>query len=124
MSNFNHPCASGPTYVTAECAQWTDVLGEQDLGEGGRWFARRGGHEIALFRIDGAVHAIADSCPHAGASLAAGELDGTTIKCPAHGLRFDLATGCMRGAGGFALHTYPVRFHRGRVEVDLGAAAD
>ena len=50
-------------------------------------------------------------------------LEGTTIKCRAHGLRFDVATGCPRGAGGFALRTYPVRVHDGRVEVDLGASA-
>ena len=70
------------------------------------------------------MHAIADSCPHNGASLATGQLEGTTIKCRAHGLRFDIATGCPRGAGGFAVRTYRARVHDGRVEVDLGAAAD
>src|SRR6478735_7319252 len=83
--------------------QWTDVVGEDQLAEGGRWFARRDGHEIALFRVQGTVHAIADSCPHNGASLATGELEGTTIKCRAHGLRFDIATGCPRGAAGFTV---------------------
>ncbi|MDM0022377.1 Rieske (2Fe-2S) protein [Variovorax saccharolyticus] len=104
---------------------WTDLLAEHDLTERGRCFARLDGHEIALFRIEDAVHAIADSCPHAGASLARGALKGTTIQCPAHGLRFDLASGCIHGAGGgLAVRTYPVRIHAGRVEVDLGGAVN
>ncbi|MGO4394292.1 Rieske (2Fe-2S) protein [Variovorax sp. M-6] len=103
---------------------WTDLLGEHELAERGRCFARRDGHEIALFCIEDTVHAIADSCPHAGASLARGALEGTTIQCPAHGLRFDLANGCSRGAGGgLAVRTYPVRVLDGRVEVDFGEAA-
>jgi len=124
MSISENPTPATPVCPIGNHAQWTDVLGEHELAERGRWFARRGGHEIALFRIEGTVHAIADSCPHAGASLATGLLDGTTIKCRAHGLRFDLATGCARGAGGFALRTYPARVHDGRVEVDLGASAN
>jgi 3-phenylpropionate/trans-cinnamate dioxygenase ferredoxin subunit len=123
MSISDHPAPATPVCPIGNHTQWTDMLGEQQLAEGGRWFARRGGHEIALFRIQGTVHAIADSCPHNGASLATGQLEGTTIKCRAHGLRFDVATGCPRGAGGFALRTYPARVHDGRVEVDLGASA-
>ena len=123
MSSSDNPASAMPVCPTGNHAQWTDVLGEQQLADGGRWFARRGGHEIALFRIRGTVHAIADSCPHTGASLATGLLEGTTIKCRAHGLRFDITTGCPRGAAGFALRTYPTRVHDGRVEVDLGTSA-
>lgn len=123
MSSSDNPASAMPVCPAGNHAQWTDVLGEQQLADGGRWFARRGGHEIALFRIRGTVHAIADSCPHAGASLATGQLEGTTIKCRAHGLRFDITTGCPRGAGGFALRIYPARVRDGRVEVDLGASA-
>ena len=124
MSTSDNPTPATPVCPIGNHAQWTDVLDEHQLAEGGRWFARREGHEIALFRIQGTVHAIADSCPHNGASLASGQLEGTTIKCRAHGLRFDIATGCPRGAAGFTVRTYPTRVHDGRVEVDLGAAAD
>ncbi len=99
------------------------MIGGQQLAEGGRCFARRGAHEIAPLRIQGTVHAISDRCPHNGASLAIGQIEGTPIKC-AHGLRFDTTTDWPRGAGGFALRPYPARVHDGRVEVDIGAAAD
>ena len=104
MSTSDNPAPATPACAIGTQPQRTDLLGEQQLAEGGRWFARRGKHEIALFRAEGTVHAIADSCPHNGASLATGQLEGTTMeKCRAHGLRFDITTGCPRGAGGFAL---------------------
>lgn len=67
------------------------------------------GRSVALFNIEGKLHAVDNSCPHNGASLAGGRLDGTVLQCPAHGLRFDLASGCMPGAGGgLCLKTFPV----------------
>jgi nitrite reductase/ring-hydroxylating ferredoxin subunit len=69
----------GPLCAIGNHAQWSDVIGEQQLAESGRWFAHRGAHEIALFGIQGTVHAIVDSCPHNGASLVTGQLEGTTI---------------------------------------------
>lgn len=99
-------------------ANWVDAAAADAIAEGGRWFARREGREIALFRIAGRVYAIDDSCPHSGASLAGGKVDATTVTCRAHGLRFDLATGCQRG-GALAARTYPVRERDGRVLVDL-----
>jgi len=99
-------------------ATWVDVTATDAIGEGGRWFACREGREIALFRVRGQVYAIEDSCPHAGASLASAELEGATISCRAHGLKFDLRTGCQRG-GGLTACTYPTREQDGRLQVDI-----
>lgn len=66
------------------------------------------GHGIALFNLDGQLHAIADSCPHQGASLCAGELQGRLIQCRAHGLRFDLASGCLANSTRLKVATYPI----------------
>jgi 3-phenylpropionate/trans-cinnamate dioxygenase ferredoxin component len=49
--------------------------------------------EIAVFRVDESVWAIADRCSHAEASLAEGELFGTHVECPRHGAEFDITTG-------------------------------
>ena len=51
------------------------------------------GLRIALFNIGGTYYAIDDTCPHAGASLAEGDVSGITVECPLHSARFDLATG-------------------------------
>lgn len=74
---------------------------------GARSYLRLEDMTIALFNVDGAIYAIDDSCPHAGSSLLGGKLDGRMIQCPAHGLKFDLATGCMRG-GGLAVRTHAI----------------
>ncbi|MGT2471854.1 Rieske (2Fe-2S) protein [Paraburkholderia terrae] len=83
------------------------VAGELEPGQ--RKLAFIDGRSIVLFNIDGTIHAIDNSCPHNGASLASGQLEGCVLRCPAHGLRFDLRTGCMPGAGGLSLTTIPVR---------------
>ncbi len=49
--------------------------------------------EMGLFRISGGLRCIGLSCPHAGASLATGEIAESTITCPAHGSQFSLDNG-------------------------------
>jgi 3-phenylpropionate/trans-cinnamate dioxygenase ferredoxin component len=61
------------------------------------------GRSVVLFNVEGVIHAIDNSCPHNGASLANGRLDGHILQCPAHGLRFDLRSGCVVGAPGMCL---------------------
>jgi nitrite reductase/ring-hydroxylating ferredoxin subunit len=62
-----------------------------------------------VFRISERLHAIRDECPHAGASLADGSLDGQVITCPRHGSQFDVTTGSReRGPSDFAIRTYRV----------------
>jgi len=85
------------------------------------------GWTVVVFKVDGVVHALDDSCPHAGSSLAAGKLEGTFVQCRAHGLRFDVRTGRMRGAGdGLCAKTYPVQVVDGEVAVgiDSGESAE
>lgn len=51
------------------------------------------GEEIAIFRCDGAVRAVANACPHAQGPLADGIVAGDTVTCPLHGRGVDLVTG-------------------------------
>ncbi|MEX3936975.1 Rieske (2Fe-2S) protein [Paraburkholderia phymatum] len=90
-----------------------------ELAPGQRKLAFVDGRSIVLFNIGGAIHAIDNSCPHNGASLASGQLEGCVLRCPAHGLRFDLRTGCMPGTGGLSLTTFPVRTVDGQLVVSL-----
>lgn len=88
--------------------------------------ARRGrvvfvrGMALAAFRIGDAVHVLDDRCPHAGASLAGGALQDGVVRCPAHGLRFEVATGCLRG-GSLAVRCHPTRVEHGRLLVGVAA---
>jgi nitrite reductase (NADH) small subunit len=59
------------------------------------------GHEIALFNIDGIVHAVSNVCPHQKAPvISEGTLDGSVISCPMHGWSFDLVTGLVVNGSG------------------------
>lgn len=67
------------------------------------------GGSIAVIRVDGRLHAIRDACPHAGASLVDGPLEGSIITCPRHGSQFDVTTGAReRGPSDFPIRTYRV----------------
>lgn len=48
------------------------------------------GQDIALFLIDGKYFACSNRCPHAGAQLCDGFIDGTVVTCPWHGWSFEL----------------------------------
>ena len=86
--------------------------------DGHAWL-RLQGHCIALFQTDGRYYALDDSCPHQGASLAAGKVVDGKVQCPAHGLRFDLATGCLQNVPTVKVAIYPIHIEQGRVYLSL-----
>ena len=51
------------------------------------------GKKIALIHLDDGIYAIDDTCSHAEASLAEGEIISDNVKCPLHGAEFDVRTG-------------------------------
>jgi len=81
------------------------------------------GRLVVLFKVDGEVCALDDSCPHAGSSLVSGRFDGRTVTCPGHGLRFDVRTGRMPGVDGLRATTYPVQVKDGEVFVGTETGA-
>ena len=54
---------------------------------------------VLLLHTQAGLFALDNSCPHQGAALAGGKLDGPLLSCPAHGLRFDIRTGQCVGGG-------------------------
>jgi nitrite reductase/ring-hydroxylating ferredoxin subunit len=80
------------------------------------------GNSIIVFNVQGSLYAIDATCPHAGASLANGKLDGRIVQCRAHGLRFDLLTGCMAGltgGHGLSVKTYVIEVDDGQAYLTL-----
>ncbi len=75
---------------------------------GGRALFEQDGKSLALFNVAGRFYAIDDSCPHQGASLCGGRLEGRVIQCCAHGLRFDLASGYLLNSTQLKVASYPV----------------
>ena len=76
-----------------------------------------GDTQVALFNVDGTVHAINDACKHAGQSLGCGQLNGKVVRCRAHGWKYDVTTGFANGVEGFGVATYPVKVVDGDILV-------
>jgi len=64
-----------------------------DIPVGGKTKVNVEGMEIMLANVGGAIYALENRCPHMGGSLADGVLEGSAIKYPRHGAKFDLTTG-------------------------------
>ncbi|MET1080519.1 MAG: Rieske 2Fe-2S domain-containing protein [Pseudomonas sp.] len=79
------------------------------------------GKSLALFNVSGQFYAIDDSCPHQGASLCGGLLQGRVIQCCAHGLRFDLASGYLLNSTALKVGHYPVEVLEGQVFIVIDA---
>ena len=93
-------------------AEWEEVdVGEADeVPEGGMTRFEAGDRAVVVFRIDGALHAYRDECPHQGASMSCGiisgamlptepggapefGLEGKVVICPRHRWKFSIETG-------------------------------
>lgn len=51
------------------------------------------GRNLLLFQHEGHIHIIDNSCPHAGAMLDKASISGNELRCPWHGIAFDVHTG-------------------------------
>lgn len=96
------------------------VAKRQDIAPGEVHRVEAGGSAVAVCNVDGAFHAIDDTCSHEEASLSDGWLDGTELSCPLHGATFDVTTGAVltlpatRG-----VRSYPVRLEGDDIYIEV-----
>ena len=99
---------------------WIKAASRGDLADGDVIGVAVGGRDIAIYDLDGELHATDDICTHAYAKLSDGWLDAGEIECPLHAGRFDVRTGqatappCVE-----PLKTYKVRVSGDDIEVKL-----
>jgi nitrite reductase/ring-hydroxylating ferredoxin subunit len=73
--------------------QFTPVAALADLAPDASMTVTVAGRSILLVRHDGQLFAIENRCSHAEQPLDCGRIRYGWIACPAHGAKFDLATG-------------------------------
>ena len=73
-------------------ADWVDVGALGDLRDN-RLVVEANGVSVVVVRAGRSVVAIENECPHLGSRLSEGQVRGRTIRCAAHGYRWDLSTG-------------------------------
>ncbi|HKX63137.1 MAG TPA: Rieske 2Fe-2S domain-containing protein [Verrucomicrobiae bacterium] len=75
------------------------------------------GREYSIWNVGGTIFCLDDECPHRGASLGAGTLEGTEVVCPLHGWAFEVSTGTCALRPDRPARTYPARVVDGRIEI-------
>lgn len=78
-----------------------------------------GGREVALFNVDGKFYALENICPHQGAPLTEGYLEGPLLTCAWHAWCFDVRTGKMSLADISVIPTYDVRVEGSAVSISV-----
>ena len=99
--------------------RWIPVAAADALVPGEAMSARAGDRSVAVVNVAGRLFALEDICPHMGAPLGSGVVDGACLVCPWHAWRFDPATGNAVFQKRVTVPTYPVRVQDGRIEVEI-----
>jgi nitrite reductase/ring-hydroxylating ferredoxin subunit len=100
-------------------ADFVEVGKVKDLPPGRGTTFTVAGVEVAVFNVDGELHAIDDSCLHQGMSLGWSPLNGKVVTCRAHGMRYDVTTGKVLGKTEMGVKTYSVKVSEGNILVSL-----
>ena len=74
-------------------SEFVEVSKVGELEDGAMRAIDVAGREILLARVGDHYYAADNRCPHMGARLAEGSLQGTVVTCPRHGSQFDLNGG-------------------------------
>lgn len=102
---------------------WTDIAALDDIPRLGARVLKTDTMDIALFRTaDDQVFAIKDACPHKQGPLSQGIVHGTSVTCPLHNWKIDLASGEALGPDEGCTNTFSVKIDNGRVLLALSAS--
>lgn len=97
----------------------------EKMPPGSKTFVPDDYEDVLVVNVDGEYFAVSNTCPHAGAWLGYGPLDGFILECPMHYWPFDVRNGCLAGMEGSGLYerlnTYPVVVEAGEVFVEMPA---
>lgn len=98
---------------------WKKACLVSELEEGKSKIASVNGKILALFKSDGAVYALDNSCPHRGGPLGDGHLEGLEVTCPWHAWTFNVKTGICETMPDIKQKTFAVKINKDEVLVDI-----
>jgi sulfite reductase beta subunit-like hemoprotein/nitrite reductase/ring-hydroxylating ferredoxin subunit len=120
--------AAAPPAMDAEAAgapteppaPYVEVARVADVPPGALTAAHVDGRAVALVNVDGTFCALERHCPHAGAPLDEGKVDGWSLECPLHAAVFDVRDGeVLGGPADRPARTFPVKVEGDTVMVSL-----
>jgi nitrite reductase (NADH) small subunit len=89
--------------------QWISLCTLDELTPDKGKYVEIDGFQLAVFLHDNKVHALDNTCPHAGGPIWEGEVEDDCVTCPWHAWTFRLETGQLRDAPGVAVTRYKTR---------------
>jgi nitrite reductase/ring-hydroxylating ferredoxin subunit len=100
-------------------AEFVRVAALTDVKLGHGIVAEANGKTVAVFNVDGTIHAINNTCCHREGPLGEGELEGNIVTCPWHGWRYDVTTGACMNNPSAKVVAYQVKIEGNDVKVLL-----
>ena len=98
----------------------SEVVALPELAPGELHAVVAGGLKLLVCRVDDALYAIENRCPHAEVPMTRGKLAGCLLECPFHGGKIDVRTGQPAGPPiRRPVETFEVRRVEGGVEIQL-----
>ncbi len=79
--------------TVAQSTNFIPVAKTEQLRDGAMIEAKAGDRQILIARVGKQYYAVENTCPHMGARLVNGTLQGSVITCPRHASKFDLRDG-------------------------------
>jgi len=98
-------------------ADFVTVAKTEDINEGEGKVIEANDKTIALFKVEGKIYAIDNTCLHASGPVGEGTCEGKIVTCPWHGWKYDVTTGVSPVNPQAKLATYEVKVENGDVQV-------
>jgi nitrite reductase (NADH) small subunit len=103
-----------------EIENWVEVVALEGIPQLGSRVIKTDTMTIALFRTaSDEVFAMKDECPHKKGPLSQGIVHGTSVTCPLHNWKIDLASGEALGPDQGCTNVFPVKVENGIVQIDF-----
>ena len=97
---------------------WTEVVALEDIPQLGSRVIATDTMKIAVFRTaSDEVFAMKDECPHKKGPLSQGIVHGTSVTCPLHNWKIDLASGEALGPDEGCTNVFPAKVENGTVYI-------
>ena len=101
-------------------SNWIEIAALEDIPRLGARVVKTDTMDVAVFRTrDDQVFAVKDACPHRQGPLSQGIVSGTTVTCPLHNWKIDLASGEALGPDEGCTNTYSAKVEDGKIYLSL-----
>ncbi len=103
-------------------SNWLEVVALEEIPRLGSRVIKTDTMDVAVFRTsDDQVFALRDACPHRGGPLSQGIVHGTSVTCPLHNWKIDLASGEALGPDEGCTNVFATKVENGKVFLALKA---